>query len=269
MVPSLTRFGRVTWVTEYGRNTAGHLRDDEDPGKHGFKTEVRDLGVGPFRFLASYEDYGSDFYNEGLAHDDEIKLNDYSGYHLEGHYRLPTKAINIKGWLRHFEPEHPGLTSQSRSVGTTDEWGSEAYVEFVNGFTGKAEYKVYEDNNGTWPNLFFEVTGENRLVKLRTQFRIKDIDTNFELTAYGFEANVNLSELWKFYARVMNVDEESESRQTAFAQLRYLGWSGAEFFIEFGNGDQSNDLVNDGDFVEHGSSAVTDQVFKAFVRLYY
>lgn len=269
LVPFMTEFGRVTWVTEYGRNTAGHLWRDEDAGKDGFKTELRDLRVGPFRLLAAYEDYGSGFYNEGLAHDDEIKLNDYSQYYLEGHYRVPTKAINLKGWLRHAEPEHPGLTSQSQSVGTTDEWGTEAYIEFLNGFTGKAEYKVYEDKNGIWPNLFFEITGENRLVKLRTQYRIKDIDSNYELTAYGFEANVNLGELWKFYTRVMNVDEESESRQTAFAQLRYLGWSGAEFFIEFGNGDQSNDLVNDGDFVEHGSSATTDQVFKAFVRLYY
>lgn len=269
IVPALTEFGRVTWVTEYGRNTAGHLWHNDDAGKNGFKTEVRDLRVGPFRFLGSYEKYGSDFYNQGLAHDDRIKQNDYSHYYLEAQYRFPAKAINLKGWSQRSEPEHPGLTSQSQAVGTTDEWGAEAYVEFVNGFTGKTEYKVYQDKNGIWPNLFMEVTGENRLVKLRTQYRIKDIDSDYQLTAYGFEANVNLSELWKFYARVMNVDEESESRQTAFAQLRYLGWSGAEFFVEFGNGDQSNDLVNDGDFVEHGSSATTEQVFKAFVRLYY
>ncbi len=113
------------------------------------------------------------------------------------------------------------------------------------------------------------MTGENKLVKLRTQFRIKDIDSDYELTAYGFEANVNLSDSWKFYARVMNVDEQTESRQTAFAQIRYLGWQGAEFFVEFGNPDQSNDIVNDGDFVSHDSGATTDKVFKAFVRIYY
>ena len=128
---------------------------------------------------------------------------------------------------------------------------------------------MYQDDNGTWPNLFFEVTGENRLVKLRTQFRIRDIDTLYEVTAYGFEANVNLSDNWKFYARVMNVDEATESRQTAFAQVRYLGWSGAEFFVEFGDAGHSNDLVNDGDFVNHDSGTTTDKVFKAFVRIYY
>jgi len=269
LLPPLTQFGRVTWVSEWGHTSSGHLWDDEDPEVNGFKTELRDIRVGPMRFLGSWETYGEHFYNQGLASGDRQNLNDYTQYYAEGHYRVPRKAVNLKGWIRHAEPEDPMSTSYAQSVGEIDEWGTEAYIEFLNGFTGKTEYKVYEDNNGTWPNLFFELTGENRLVKLRTQYRIKDIDTNYELRAYGFEANVNLSDLWKFYARVMNVDEETESRQTAFAQIRYLGWNSAEFFVEFGNPDQSNDLVNDGDFATHGSDAITEQVFKAFVRIYY
>jgi hypothetical protein len=269
LVPVLQQFGRVTWVSEFGVNTSGHLWDDADPGRNGFKTELRDVRVGPFALKGSYEEHGEDFYTIGLASGDKNNLNDYSQYYVEYHYRVPTKAVNLKGWRRHAEPEHPGLTSYSNSVGTVDEWGAEAYLEFLNGFTGKAEYKVYEDQNGIWPNLFVEITGENKLVKLRTQFRVKDIDAVYELTAYGFEANVNLSESWKFYARVMNVDERTESRQTAFAQLRYLGWGAAEFFVEFGNPDHSNDIVNDGDFVQHGSSTTTEQVFKAFVRINY
>jgi hypothetical protein len=269
LVPALTRFGRVTLASEYGVSTSGHLWDVPDPEVYGFKTELRDVRVGAVSFLGSWETYGQDFYNQGLASGDRQNLNDYTQYYLEGHYRFPTKAINLKYWLRHAEPEHENSTSYARSVGIVDEWGSEAYLEFLNGFTGKTEYKVYEDRNGTWPNLFSELTGENRLVKLRAQFRIKDVNTPYELTAYGFEANVNITDLWKFYARVMNVDEKTESRQTAFAQLRYLGWNSAEFFVEFGNPDQSNDLVNDGDFVTHGASAVTEQVFKAFVRIYY
>jgi hypothetical protein len=67
----------------------------------------------------------------------------------------------------------------------------------------------------------------------------------------------------------MNVDEKTESRQTAFAQLRYNGWSGAEFFVEFGDPGHSNDLTNDGDFVQHGNNNTTAQVFKAFIKIYY
>ncbi len=269
VVPFLTQFGRVTWVAEYGRNTSGELWGVDDAEVNGFKTEIRDLSAGPLRFLGSWETYGKDFYADELAAGDRYDQNDYTQYYLEGHYRVPRKAVNLKGWVRHAEPEDPTSTSFAKSVGTINEWGSEAYIEFLNGFTGKTEYKIYHDKNGTWPNLFFELTGENRLVKLRTQFRVKDIDTDYELTAYGFEANVNLSDLWKFYARVMNVDEANESRQTAFVQLRYLGWTSAEFFVEFGNSDHSNDLVNDDDFATHGSNAITEQVFKTFVRIYY
>lgn len=265
LIPVLSRFGRLTWVTEYGRNTSGWLWDVETPRPNAFKTEVRDIRAGPLRMLGSLETYGLNFYSPGLASGSRQDLNDHTKYYVEAQYRVPTKAISLKGWTWRAEPEHPELTDKHEQR----EWGSEAYVEFVHGFTGKVEYKVYENTDGTWPNLFCEVTGENKLVKLRTQFRIKDIDSDYELTAYGFEANVNLSDSWKFYARVMNVDEQTESRQTAFAQIRYLGWQGAEFFVEFGNPDQSNDIVNDGDFVNHDSGATTDKVFKAFVRIYY
>lgn len=269
LVPALSRFGRMTLVTEVGRNTSGWLWDLADPRPNGFKTELRETKLGPLRLVGAYESYGQNFYGPGLASNDRQNLDDYTVAYGEARYRVPTKAVNLKGWMRHAEPKHPGLTSYSQSVGTANEWGTGAYVEFVNGFTGSVEYKVYDDRNGTWPNLFFEVTGENKLVKLRTQFRIKDIDSPYEVTAYGFEANVNLSESWKFYSRVMNVDEQTQSRQTAFAQLRYLAWSGGEFFVEFGNPDQSNDLVNDNDFVGHDMGATTEKVFKAFVRIYY
>ncbi|MBD3367304.1 MAG: hypothetical protein GF405_03880, partial [Candidatus Eisenbacteria bacterium] len=50
LIPFLTQFGRVTLVTEYGRNNSGYLWDVEDPAVNGFKTEIRDFRAGPFRF---------------------------------------------------------------------------------------------------------------------------------------------------------------------------------------------------------------------------
>jgi len=265
IVPFLSRFGRVTWAAEYGYNNSGGLDDSDDSGLAGFKTEIRDIRGGPIRLLASYGDYGERFYADRLASWDRRNLNGYTKYYAEAHYRVSRKAINLKYWTFKEEPKDYSTSE----YGMRQEWGTEAYVEFVNGFTGKAEYKVHENRDGIWPNLLFEITGENRLVKLRTQFRIRDVDTIYEVSAYGFEANVNLSDDWKFYTRVMNVSEPTESRQTAFAQVRYLGWSGAEFFVEYGNPDHSNELVNDGDFVSHGSSTIMEKVFKAFIRIYY
>lgn len=261
LLPPLARLGRVTWISEVGHNTSGHLWGEEDAERNGFKTELRDVRTGPVVLRGSYETFGRDFYTYGLNGSQD--MNDRYRYYVEGHYRVPTKAVNLKGWKK-----HTGM-SDVNDLGEADEWGAEAYVEFVNGFTGRTFYKVYEDDYGTWPNLFFEVAAENRLVDLRTQFRIKDIDSRYELTAYGFEANLNLADDWKFYTRIMNVAEKTESRQTAFAQVRYLGWNGGEFFVEFGDPGHSNDLVEDDDFVSHGSSSTTDKVFKAFVKIYY
>jgi len=67
----------------------------------------------------------------------------------------------------------------------------------------------------------------------------------------------------------LTVDEKTEARETVFAQLQYTGFQGAEFFIEFGDWSQSNDLVNTDGFVNHDSSATTARLFKSFLRIYY
>jgi hypothetical protein len=180
-------------------------------------------------------------------------------------YRLPRKAINLKGWRFRNEPHT--LTSERQPF---EETGGEIYVEFRHGFTGKVEYKRHINKDGTWPNAFFEVAGENRIVRIRAQYRIKDLGTDYEIKAFGFEATANLTEDWKFYTRLLTVDEKTEARETVFAQIQYNGWQSAEFFVEFGDGNQSNDLVNDdGDFVNNGINDNTRLYFKAFMRLYY
>jgi len=72
------------------------------------------------------------------------------------------------------------------------------------------------------------------------------------------------------YMRAMNVNEISESRQTVFAQLQYHAFSNTEFFLEFGNpGDSDNDLTNDDDFVNVGSSAGITKQIKAIIKIYF
>jgi hypothetical protein len=117
--------------------------------------------------------------------------------------------------------------------------------------------------------VLFEVGGENKLVKIRTQFRIKDIGTDYEVRVYGFEANANLTERWKLYTRLLTVEEKTEARETVFAQLQYTGFQSAEFFLEFGDYSQSNDLANTDSFTSHGSSDTTKRLFKTFLRIYY
>jgi hypothetical protein len=261
LVPPLGRFGRTTLFAEVGRNFSGWLGDRRPVG---WKSELRDVGLGPLTMVASLHDYDNDFYTQGLAKGDIWDDNDYHGHYVEGNYRLSSKAINLKAWRFREKPHTPTSTRQS-----FEETGGEIYVEFQRGFKGKVAYKRFVNKDGTWPNLFFEVAGENKLAKIRTQFRIKDMGSDYQLRAYGFEADANLTDKWKFYTRLLAVDEKTESRESVFAQIYYRGWQSAEFFIEYGSGDQSNDLVNDGDFVAHESSSVTARVFKIFLKLNY
>jgi hypothetical protein len=265
LISPLSRFGRITWVTEAGRNLSGSWLDAiPDPLVNGFKSEVRDLSIGDFYNVASYQYYETDFYT-GLSNREGD--DDYKGYYVETNYRIPTKAINLKAsrYSYHaFRNRDSGgvLWEKIQNVG-------EIYVEFVRGFTAKVEYRDYRDNNGTYPNFFLEISGENRLAEIRTQLRIKDIDTRYQLEAYGFEMNVNLTEQWKFYSRVMNVNVPTQSRNTVFMQLRYLGWSNGEAFIEFGNPGHSDNLVNDDDFVQWDSNTGVERYVKLFLKIYY
>ncbi|MCX5801615.1 MAG: hypothetical protein NTX17_09545 [Candidatus Eisenbacteria bacterium] len=265
LVPTLSRFGRVTLATEVGRNISGRWLDAiENPLTNGFKTEIRDFSVGDFYNVASYQYYETNFYT-GMSNRESD--DDYKGYYVETNYRIPTKAVNLKASRYDYRAfrlrDSKGqLWGKSQSVG-------EVYVEFVRGFTSRAEYRYYRDNNGIYPNFLFEVAGENRLARIRTQLRVKDINTIYQLEAYGFEMSVNLSDKWKFYSRVMNVNVPTQSRQTVFLQLRYTGWTSGEGFVEFGNPDQSNDLVNDDDFVQWDSNASTQRYVKLFLKMYY
>jgi hypothetical protein len=262
IVEPLGSLGRLTLIGELGGNFSGWLKPDEKP--IAWKAEIRDVGIGPLTLIANLYDIDDDFYTIGLARGDIWDDNDYHGHYLQMDFRVPRKEINLKVWRYRDKPHTFTTDRQPR-----EETGVNAWVRFVRNFTGVIEYKRHINKDGTWPNLFLEISGENRLVRIRAQYRIKDMDTQYEIQAYGFEANANLTDDWKLYARALTVDEKTEARETVFAQVQYTGWSSAEFFLEFGDSGASWDLVRSDDFVNHDSSDVTVRVFKAFMRLYY
>ena len=265
LVRPLSRFGRITWVTEAGKNLSGAwLKAINNPLPYGLKTEIRDLSIGDFYSVASYQYYETNFYT-GLS-SRELD-DDYRGYYVETNYRVPTKAVNLKA--SRYDYRALRYTDSKGRLWEKSQNLAEVYVEFVKGFTAKTEYRYYKDNNGAYPNFLFEVAGENRLARIKTQLRVKDINTVYQLEAYGFEMSVNLSDQWKFYSRVMNVNAPALSRQTVFFQLRYTGWSGGEAFMEFGNPGDSDNLVNDDDFVKWDGTSDVRKYVKLFLKIYY
>lgn len=262
IIPFIADWGRGTIIAEGGRNISGWLGPDERP--YGWRAELRDVGIGPLGFIGSLFDYDENFYTLGLASGWNYGLNDYHGHYAQLDFRVPYEAINLKAWRLREAPHTATVEKQAR-----EETGGEVYVEFIHGFIGKVQYKKHINKDGVWPNWFFEVIGENKLVKLRTQYRIRDAGTVYQVRAFAFELNANITEQWKFYTRLILADERTEARESVWAQLQYLGWSSADFFVEFGDGGQNWELANSDGFIDHNNSDVTRRWFKLFLKLYY
>jgi len=261
IIPALKPFGTMTLVGEAGKNISVYA-GDEDP--LGWKLELRGVGYRGLSFIGSLYDFDNGFYTLGLARGDIWENNGHGGHYLQLDYRIPLKEINLKAWRFRDKPHDDTIDPRPR-----EENGIQAWIRFVRNFTGLVEYKKHINKDGSWPNLSFMIQGENRLVRIRAQYRIKDMNTRYEISAYGFEANANLTERWKLYARILTVDEKTEARETVFASIQYTGWSSADFFVEFGDGGASWDLANSDGFVNNDSNQVTTRVFKTFMRLYY
>ncbi len=261
IIRSLKPYGTITLVGEGGKNISVYTGDDDPLG---WRLELRGVGYRGLSFIGNVYDFDNGFYTLGLARGDIWENNGHGGHYLQLDYRVPMKEINLKGWRFRDKAHDDTIDPRPR-----EENGIQAWIRFVRNFTGLVEYKRHINKDGTWPNLFLAIQGENRLVRIRATYRIKDMSTRYEISAYGFEANANLTERWKLYARILTVDEKTEARETVFAQIQYTGWSNAEFFVEFGDAGSSWDLVNTDHFVNNDSNQITTRVFKTFLRLYY
>ena len=121
----------------------------------------------------------------------------------------------------------------------------------------------------TYPDWFGEVSVENFLAKIRLQGRIHDAGTFRQVTAIGFDMNVNLTERLKGYLRALNVNEETEARHTLFAQLKYdIGW-GSELYFEYGDPGQSDNLVYTDWFVNESNNDNLRDRFKLLVKAWF
>jgi len=140
---------------------------------------------------------------------------------------------------------------------------TELYVEFIKGFKGKVSYNRWHGFDGsaeifdfyTYPNIFAELSVENRLAKVRIQGRIRDWRTFRQIYAYGYDMEFNATGKLKGYFRILNVNEETEARATVYARVSYDVGYKAELFAEYGNGYDSDNLVNTDGFVTEGTSS--------------
>ncbi len=94
---------------------------------------------------------------------------------------------------------------------------------------------------------------ENKLAKLLTQFKIKNINESNEKQIAGIELSVNLSDRWKLFTRGMIANDRAGSRHSFFTEIQYRIGGNTEFYLQYGpNWYGSYGLVNDDGFASSG-----------------
>ncbi|MBN1884420.1 MAG: hypothetical protein JW876_02705 [Candidatus Krumholzibacteriota bacterium] len=268
-----------SWIAEYAVSRdpfqieTSDIRSNEN--KFALGAEFRNVRLQNLTVHGWYRNVGENFRDYLSYRYDDGREYNRRQYHVEGNYKLPRKAVTATVSYDYYRKRI--VDEEGGEFRPTHNFYSELYVEFINGFKGKVGYSRWHGFDGsgevfdffTYPNIFAELSVENRLAKVRMQARVRDVNTFREVTAYGFDMEFNATGKLKGYFRILNVNEETEARATVFAQLRYdIGW-GAECFVEYGNPGSSEHLVNTDYFVNEGSGDRIDHRLQAFLKLYF
>jgi len=268
------------WTTEMAWSRSPYREEVFDLSRHrarAIAVEQRDIHIGDFTLHSWYYDFGEDFRSTTSGRFDEGGEYNKIQKHAELIWLVPLKAVTTK--IVWDDQRQRTLDQPGGGLRPATEWYGELYMEFINGFKSKFAYKNWHGYDAdsaindfrTYPEWFGEVSVENFLAKIRLQFRVRDAGTFRQVTAYGFDMNVNLTTRLKGYLRAMNVNEETQARHTAFAQLIYDIGTNAQFYFEYGDGGQSDNLVYNDWFTREDSvngPNLRDR-FKLLVRAWY
>jgi hypothetical protein len=233
------------------------------------KTELSGFRIGKAQW--GYWFFTPGFYSYGNTYTNymgENKSNEI-GYWINSYYLVPQRAItisvNYSGNQRIIGDEISVQEITANGVETVQKevfnpqssLYTELYAEFINGFKGKFYFNKRDQE---WQgidyrhyDLFWELSVENRLAKLLTQFKLKDIGETWEKQIAGIELSVNLSDRWKLFTRGMIANDRARSRHSFFAEIQYRTGGNTEFYLQYGpSWWGSYGLVNDDGFASSG-----------------
>ncbi len=250
---------------------------------YAYEVEFRRIRLKDLFIAWSIFNYGYDFIDEfsnkfNMNFDREF---DRRGVYGEFIYLMPYKAVNLiyktKYWRSRFDETKPGMPLPYEY----SKWWNygELYVEYYGGVSSKFFIESTRDTAETWNHLFFEIGGENNLMKLRLQYKLMDLGINRhgqtvfysigERNLIGAEVRVNLTQNLFFYSRAAVGMGTGRSWESLFMQLGYRGIKNTEIFLEYGEpGHTDGDLVNDWDFSNNPYLRTDDKV-KLLVKYWF
>ncbi len=235
------------WTVQAAASTAPYeeeVRNFDLDNPRAFAVEVRDIHVDDITFHTWYYDLGEGYRN----------FSNFEGYnkikkHAEAIWLVPRKAITAKVvW----DAERKRVVDDvGGGLRPSTTWYGELYIEYIRGFKSRFAYKNFHgfdtdlDVNDfrTYPDWFGEISVENFLAKVKLQGRVRDAGTYHQVTAFGFDMAVNLTDHLQGYLRALNVNEKTEARHSIFVQLKYDIGGNSEVYFGYGDAGQSDNLV--------------------------
>ena len=266
---------QTRWTVQGAVSTAPYeeeVRNLDLPNARALAAEVRDIHLNDITVHAWYNDLGEGYRN----------FSNYEGYnkikkHAEAIWLVPRKAITAKAaW----DSERQRVVDEAGGgLRPSTSWYGELYIEYINGFKSRFAYRNYHGFDSDldvndfrdYPDWFGEVSVENFLAKVKLQGRVRDAGTYHQVTAFGFDMAVNLTDHLQGYLRALNVNEKTEARHSLFAQLKYDIGGSSEVYFGYGDAGQSDNLVYNGWFVgdQPGSGDNLRDRFNFYVKAWF
>ncbi len=248
--------------------------------KSAIEVELRRIYFKGFNIAGSYFNYGKFFidemsnkFNPGFDHEFGRE-----GFYGEVLYLVPYRAINILYKIRRYKTwyDYPVLLQSPYIV--TWQYG-EVYAEFRKGVSAKIFAERTLNRKGDWKHVFFQIQGENTSMKVKLQYKIKDIGINVngkdndysigERSILGTEMWINLTGWLQFYMRGAFGNGQGLNWNTFFAQLAIRKFTNSEIFLEYGDpGATDGDLVNDPDISDFPYQKIRDR-FKILLKYWF
>ncbi len=225
------------------------------------KIEISGFKIGTLRF--GYWAFTPGAYSYGNTYRNYMgnNQNNSIGYWINSYYLLPQRAITLTlnyGENQKIVPDtlYSGETQKLIYNKNTNLY-SEIYIEFINGFRSKIYFNKkdehWQGNLYKHYDFFVELSVENKLAKLLTQFKIKDIDTQEEKQISGIELSANISQKIRLFTRGMIANDKAGSRHSIFAEIQYRLSGNTELYLQYGpSWWGAYGLVNDDGFASSG-----------------